>query len=169
MHSTTNTTTHARVPIQTKLSTRRAVVVGAVGAFVVVGLVCVMVIMHRRMKKNQKSLEEIHAKLETLTRVAESDGETLMDEALPVEECEETEDDDDIPLLETLLEEEDHEEEEDDDDFNDNVPRVEELPSPALRSKPPRTSRKKPPKKSTAVVFDLDLLDDGNDDDVTSL
>lgn len=166
MHSTTKTTTRAQVSIPTKLSTRRAVVVGAVGAFVVVGLVCAMVIMHRRMKRNQASLEEIHAKLETLTRVAESDEETLVDEPLPVEECEETEDDDDIPLLlETLLEEE----EEDDDDFNDNVPRVEELPSPALRPKTPKTSRKKPPKKSTAVVFDLDLLDDDNDDDVTSL
>ncbi len=49
------------------------------GVIVGVGLLCAVVVLYRRMKTYSASLVDINAKLDTLTRLTENDGEALVD------------------------------------------------------------------------------------------
>jgi hypothetical protein len=134
----------------------------AAGVILGVGLLCAVVVLYRRIKHYGASLDEMASKIETLTRLAESDGEALVDEPLPVEdlhEKEEEEEEEEASMsMYVIHEEEAEEEEEEEDDFtsDDDRPRVEELPSPPPLPAPPakKPSRRKSPTKEKVVVFD---------------
>eukprot|EP00624_Nannochloropsis_granulata_P004402 evm.model.NODE_31921_length_33497_cov_50.621609.6 len=93
------------------------------------------------MKSYRQSLDQVHAKMDTLLRLTESD-EGLVDEPSAVEEesqphAMDTEVED-VLVFQTISESEE-EEEEDEEEDQENMPRVEELPPPApIPTKKPR-------------------------------
>ena len=157
--------------IMARPSARPAMMIA--GVIVGVGLLCAVVVLYRRMKTYSASLADIHAKidakLDTLARLTESDGEALVDEPLPVEDLQEDLNEEEEEGSMYVIQEEEEEEDAEEDDFSDEEerPRVEELPSPPppppikIAPTPKKKVQKKPPKEKT-VVFDLDAVLVGN-------
>lgn len=166
---TTNTTT-APVGRVTSMFTRLSTWPTIVSAIVILTVVmlCAVIVLYRRVKLYRGSLDQVHAKIDTLIRLTEND-EKLVDEPLPVEVSQpqkmvDTEVQDAPTAYQTTIsdsEDEDEEEEQDEDDIphvEDYIPRVEELPPPVPIPTTTKKPRRKSSSKAKATVMDLDAV-----------
>lgn len=124
-------------------------------AILTVGVLCAVAVLYRRVKSYRGSLDQVHAKIDTLLRLTEND-EKIVDEPLPVEESPpqpQEADTEDVPVYHIVSESEDEDDHPQDDD---NIPRIEELPPPVPI--PTKKPRRKSSAKGKATVMDLDAV-----------